>query len=286
MVGPSVSIVIPCHNYGRFLGEAIESALAQTYAPVEVVVVDDGSTDDTPDVANAYPVRIIRQTQQGVSGAITRGIRESSGALVMRLDADDILEPTYVAETVAALERDARAHFAYTEVAYFGATTGTYPIQEFDVETLAERNYIHGSALMRRSSFDQVGGYDPRLSDARCEDWDLWLAFADHHFRGVLVPKPLLRYRQHPRAATSRNTLRWSSVSLWRRNIALASRLQDNHPLLFSAAALRRRLARLPSRLARHEVTARFAGLLVCLYGVMLIRSLWRTSVTRLVVDP
>src|SRR5579859_5520907 len=206
---PLVSIVIPCHNYGRFLGEAIESALGQSYQPVEVVVVDDGSIDDTRTVASRYPVKLVGQTNRGVCIAVNHGISQSKGAYVMRLDADDILCSTYVAETVSALEQS-DAEFAYTQVAYFGAATGSYPTVEFNVDTLAERNFIHGSASMRRTAFDACGGLDPSLTHARCEDWDLWLSFADHGFKGVLVPKPLLRYRQH--ASTSRNTLALASV--------------------------------------------------------------------------
>src|SRR5260370_18162318 len=103
------------------------------------------------------------------------------------------------------MARDPGAHFAYTQITYFGARTGSYPVEAFDPEALAERNYIHGSALMRRGSFDLVGGYSPTMAVSRCEDWDLWLAFAECELPGVLIPKPLLRYRQH--RTSSRNTL-------------------------------------------------------------------------------
>ncbi len=277
---PLVSIVIPCHNYGRFLSEAIESALNQTYGPVEVIVVDDGSEDNARAVAEGYHVKVLEQPQSGVCAAINNGVRASHGTFVMRLDADDVLERTYVAETVAALDNDPTAHFAYTDVAYFGAATGTYPIEDFNVETLTERNYVHGSALMRRPSFDQIGGLDPTLASARCEDWDLWLAFAERGFAGVRVAKPLLRYRQH--YAPSRNTLTLRSPRVLRRNILMAARLQDNHPALFATRALVRRLSRLPSRLLRGSVTVRFALLLTSFYGVMLARSVWRTGRARL----
>jgi glycosyltransferase involved in cell wall biosynthesis len=273
-VAALVSVVIPCHNYGQLLAAAIESALNQTHQPIEVVVVDDGSVDNTREVAGRYPVKRLSQPQLGVCVAINNGVRASAGAFVMRLDADDILEPTYVAETLAVLEREPDAHFAYTEVEYFGAATGTYPIEDFDAETLAERNYIHGSALMRRQSFELVGGFDPSMADARCEDWDLWLAFAERGLRGVRVPKPLLRYRQH--AGTSRNTLAWHSLQVWRRNFEMAARLQDNHPTLFATRSLTRRLSRLPGRMLRGRVSPRFALLLVSFYGVMLGRSVWR----------
>src|SRR5438445_9729851 len=99
---PLVSVVIPTHNYARFLGEAIESALAQTHRPIEVLVVDDGSTDNPSHVACRYPVKLLTQSREGVCAAVNKGIRASKGSFVMRLDADDVLEPTYVQKTLAA----------------------------------------------------------------------------------------------------------------------------------------------------------------------------------------
>jgi glycosyltransferase involved in cell wall biosynthesis len=271
-----VSVVIPCHNYGAFLAEAIESALAQTHRPLEVIVVDDGSTDNTAAVAGRYPIRVVSQQRLGVCVASNNGIRASSGEYVLRLDADDVLEPTYVEETLAALKPQPRAGFAYTEFTYFGAASGSYPVEEFDPDSLAERNYIHASALMRRDAFEAVGGYDPALAGARCEDWDLWLACADRQLYGVFVRRPLLRYRLHP--TSSRNTLAWRSPALWRRNLVMAARLQDNHPRLFATPALMRRVLRLPSRLLRKQVSVKFAALLVSFYGAMLVRDAWRSG--------
>lgn len=266
-----VTVVIPCHNYGQYLGEAIESALNQTYQPVEVVVVDDGSMDESVEVASRYPVTLLAQQNSGVCVAVNRGVSASSGAYVLRLDADDRLAPTYVDETLAELLRDPDTHFVYTAVEYFGGRTGTYPIEEFDPESLAERNYIHCSALMRRASWEQVGGYNLNMTTSRYEDWDLWLAFAERGMRGAMVAKRLLHYRQHQGA--SRVSFSLSSLSGVRREIALASILQDNHPLLFAPDALIRRLGRLPGRLLRGNVSLRFTLLLTAFYGVMLLRS-------------
>jgi len=263
--------VIPCHNYARFLGEAIESALRQTYTPIEILVVDDGSTDDTSEIARRYPVKLIAQPQQGVCAAVNNGVGAAQGTFVMRLDADDVLEPTYIEETLAALNRSPAAQFAYTEVAYFGAAAGTYPVEDFAPDSLAERNYVHASALMRHAAFDQVGGFDETMAAARCEDWDLWLAFAEHGLPGVLVRKPLLRYRQH--VSGSRNRLAWGAWSTWTRNVSMAKRLHANHPRLFAPRVLVRRLARLPGRLLRGDASPRFALLLVALYSVMLVHS-------------
>lgn len=270
---PLVSIVIPCFNHGRFLAEAIESALAQTYAPIEIVVVDDGSADDSAALARRYPVCLVAQPNQGLAAAANLGIRASHGEFVMRLDADDRLKPTYVQETLQPLLEDANLHFVYTQVEYFGARSGSYPVEEFDPESLAERNYINASAMMRRSSFEAAGGYSVDMRGLRCEDWDLWLSFSERGFRGKLIGKPLLEYRQHP--GPSMVTIDFRSLSGLRRESAIVSRLHDHHPQIFAPRHVIRRLSSLPARLARHEVTTRFAVFLVGFYTAMLFRTIY-----------
>jgi glycosyltransferase involved in cell wall biosynthesis len=267
---PLVSIIIPCFNHGRFLAEAIDSALAQSYSPIEVVVVDDGSTDYSADVAQRYPVLLIRQPNQGPAAAVNAGIRTSHGDFVMRLDADDRLAPAYVEKTIKPLLGNASVHFVYTPVRYFGARTGSYPTEKFDADSLAERNYVHSSALMRRSSFETVGGYKLDMRGLRCEDWDLWLAFAERGMRGELVPEPLLEYRQH--TVRSEVTINLRSFAGVRREVAMISRLGDHHRSAFAAPKLLRRLRLLPRRVLRGEVSVRFAALLLAFHAVLLLR--------------
>jgi len=195
-----VSIVIPSHNYGSYLGEAIESALGQTYQPCEVIVVDDGSTDDSRDVAAHYADRItlLTQADQGVESAVNRGVDAASGAYVARLDADDVLEPTYVAELLAALRRSPDAAYAYCPARQFGARTGVTRCFPFSAYIMARRtNYVHGSALLARADFLEAGGYES-LGEHANEDWDFWLRLLESGKRGTFVRAPLLRWRRHP----------------------------------------------------------------------------------------
>ncbi len=104
---PLVSVVIPCHNGGRYLGEAIESVLAQTYELVELIVVDDGSTDDTPAIAGGYaPVRYIGQSNQGLATARNTGLEASRGQFCLFIDADDRLQAGALRASVAPLAAD------------------------------------------------------------------------------------------------------------------------------------------------------------------------------------
>jgi glycosyltransferase involved in cell wall biosynthesis len=265
---PLVSIVILCHNYGRFLGEAIESALAQTHQPVEVIVVDDGSTDHSVEVARRYPVQLITQPNRGVCVAGNTGFAAATGDYVLRLDADDRLTPGYVEKTLRALESHPWAHFAYTAAEYFGARTGSYPIEPFSPDTLAERNYVNASALMRRRSLEDVGGYNVNMRAGRYEDWDLWLSFAERGLAGVMVPERLLMYRQH--ATPSRGTLRLASLRLLQREASMAAQLRANHPRLFATPALLNRLRTLPRRTLTGSVSPHFSLMLVAFYSTML----------------
>jgi len=206
-----VSIVIPNYNLGRFAGEAIASALGQTHKNVEVVVVDDGSSDDSVSTIRGLPAfqagafRLVTQRNGGVSRARNAGARETRGSFIVFLDADDILEPTYVERCLAALRAaPSSVAYAYTQMQHFGAENSLFASQPFDPEKLLRGNFVNASALMRREVFEEVGGYNPRFSLGH-EDYELWAHMLARGYTGVFVPEPLLRYRRHP--GPSRNVL-------------------------------------------------------------------------------
>jgi glycosyltransferase involved in cell wall biosynthesis len=196
------SVVVTAHNYGRYVAEAIESALAQTGPTTEVVVVDDGSTDDTPEVVERYADRVVvhRQHNQGVSVARNVGARLARGRYVAFLDADNRLRAPFVERCVAALEADPDAGFAYTQLAYFGNRDRVTDLAPFDHQRLLDHNEIDACALVRRHLLLEYGfdeGHRTHL-----EDWDLWLTFVAAGWRGVLVDEPLVEYRWHNSNAT------------------------------------------------------------------------------------
>jgi len=201
---PLVSIVISSYNYGQYLPEAIESALGQTHGSVEVVVVDDGSHDDSVEVAGRYPVRVIVQPNQGVSSARNRGAAECSGQYIMFLDADDVLEAGYVEKCLQALvAAPPRVVYAYTRMRHFGAEERVWNSRPFDAGALLRGNFVHASALIRHRVFKESGGFDTRWRLGH-EDYELWVRLLKLGYQGVLVPEPLLWYRRHVK---SRNTL-------------------------------------------------------------------------------
>jgi glycosyltransferase involved in cell wall biosynthesis len=184
---PLVSIIITGYNHARYLGEAIESALSQTYSCCEIVVVDDGSTDDTGLVVGRYPsVRSIAQTNQGLSAARNTGVRVSRGAYLIFLDADDRLLPGAVRAGLACLADHPEAALAYGHhrfIAEDGSLLNEYPpepLAENPYLALLKRNFIamHGTVIYPRTTLETVGLFDRSL--ASCEDYDLYLRVARH----------------------------------------------------------------------------------------------------------
>lgn len=195
---PLVSVVIPSYNYGQFVGDAVESALAQTYRPIEVIVVDDGSTDDT--LLRLLPfsgrIRVIHQENRGLSAARNAGIKAASAEWVAFLDSDDLWHPEKLQVQMAgALKSGADL-------------VGSSPTDELPehldpdprLEKLTVRDFLSwtplgpSSAIVRRSCFDTLGLFDESLRSV--EDLDMWLRLAAR-FSVVRVDSPCWWYRTH-----------------------------------------------------------------------------------------
>jgi glycosyltransferase involved in cell wall biosynthesis/tetratricopeptide (TPR) repeat protein len=199
---PRVSVVIPCYNYARFLRSAVESVVAQAYRSWEIVIVDDGSTDESRTVARELiaenPDRSIRLVEQPNSGhparARNRGIGVARGEYILPLDADDRIAPDYLGKTVAVLDAHPEIGVAYTHIRHFGDRDDVYPSGAFDTNVLAGDNVLPYCALFRKRLWEKVGGY---RSDVGYEDWHFWLDASLKGWKGQLVPEPLFLYRKH-----------------------------------------------------------------------------------------
>ena len=185
---PLVSVIIPCYWQAHFLGEAIESVLAQEGVPLEIIVIDDGSPDDTLGVAERYvQARYVRQANQGLSAARNRGFRESRGTYITFLDADDRLLPGALAAGLACFADHPESAFVYGDFRFM-AEDGT-PLDrrqrhKLDVDLyggMLQRNHIEMTAtvLFRRNVLEQSGGFDTSLRSA--EDYELLLRIARQH---------------------------------------------------------------------------------------------------------
>jgi glycosyltransferase involved in cell wall biosynthesis len=213
MGAPRVSVVIPCHNYGRFLREAVDSVMTQTRVPDEVVVIDDGSTDDTPVVLaelcaeHAVIQALSRSPARGVAATRNDAIAMTTGDLVVNLDADDRLSPTYL-EVLEGAFADPAVGFAYTPVRLFGAVSRCTRHPWSEREEMRE-NIVSASAMFRRSLHEAAGGFSVRFERLGLEDWEFWVKCVRQGAAGRLVDGAHLEYRQHQRA--SRNRIRFRS---------------------------------------------------------------------------
>jgi glycosyltransferase involved in cell wall biosynthesis len=233
VAGPLVTVIVVCHNYGRYLAEAIDSALAQTYSPLEVLVIDDGSSDDSVAVASRYAdrIRLLTQANVGLERTVNRAVAAATGTLFCLLSADDAYAPTYVATLVSALHARNGADFAFSRARFFGARAGLTRTFPFSAYHVARRlNYVNGCALTRREDFLEVGGYSEDLGDLALEDWDFWLKMIEAGKRGTYVPQPLLRWRRHEggsRNPEAEETLARSIAAIRDRHARLRRTLSD-----------------------------------------------------------
>jgi glycosyltransferase involved in cell wall biosynthesis len=193
-----VTVVIPCFDYGEFLGEAVASALAQRGGAPRVIVVDDGSTDartlrafeELPDA-----VELLRSPNAGVAAARNAGAAAAGTPLLLMLDADDRLRPGALAALRPPLEADPGLGFAYGDSEFFGAWSGRLAFPDYDPYRLLYRSTITATSLVRRELFEVVGGFDTSLPGY--EDWDFYLGALERGWRGLRVPEVVLDYRRH-----------------------------------------------------------------------------------------
>jgi glycosyltransferase involved in cell wall biosynthesis len=202
---PLVSVIIPNYNYGRYLKETIDSVLAQTYPNIEIVVADDGSTDNSEEVLSNYGNRVkwFKQQNQGVSRARNQAVKQSNGEILAFLDSDDLWLPQKIEKQVQ-LFNDAEIGLVHCGFVDFD-NKGNLLKEHLDglsgwVATdllLYQRPVVLGggsAAIVKREAFDKVGGFDPNVSPA--EDWEFYYQVARHYKIGF-IEEVLMKYREH-----------------------------------------------------------------------------------------
>lgn len=218
---------MPAYNAEAFIAETIQSALDQTYRDLEIIVVDDGSSDGTVARVGAFGdrVRLHQQRNGGVARARNTGVSLARGEWIAFLDADDLWLPEKI-ERQLAVSTDAMTFTNRYNIGDRGdlpeVQTDCQPMSGGDIfEALLSANFITTTSVMiRRDLFERLGGFDLRFNGA--EDWDLWLRVAEDHTIGF-CPEPLVRYRLHA-GGISRNFSRMNRDRLLVISSALARR--------------------------------------------------------------
>ena len=194
-----VSVVIPCFNHGEFLPEAAASVLDLKRDDTELVIINDGSTDERTcrEVGRleARGVRVIHQENKGLAAARNAGLVVSEGQYVLPLDADNRLRPGYIEHGIETLDNNPQVGVVYGDAQYIGIRTGLWHVGPFNRTLLLEANYIDACAMYRRSVWEQNGGYDGTMPVQGLEDWDFWLGALEHGWEFAYVPEVLFDYR-------------------------------------------------------------------------------------------
>ncbi len=207
-MNPTVTIYITNYNYGKYIEQSINSVLSQTYKSIDLIIIDDGSIDNSYEIIKKYEglesIRTVFQKNKGLNATNNVAIELAKGKYIMRLDADDFLEPSAVAIMVALLEADDSLGLVFPDYYYVdadGKITGQERRHHFDDEVTLYDQPAHGACTMVRLDFlKALGGYDESFS---CQDgYELWIKFTSFH-KVTNISRPLFSYRRHGSNLTS-----------------------------------------------------------------------------------
>ena len=223
-----VSVIVPCYNQGEFLCECIESILTSTYRNLEIVVVDDGSTDpQTKEVLrnlNYDKPIVINQDNQGLPSARNAGIAKAKGRYILPVDADDKIAPSFLEKAVSVLEKDQRIGIVGGLTELFGAQTGIFKLPKYTKSGCLLRNCLVCTQMFRREDWCKVGGYNPNMIYG-FEDWDFWLSLIELGRKVYQFNEVVFLYRKHSGSMIG-NISSDEKKMMWLQGI-------ENHPHLY-----------------------------------------------------
>lgn len=198
---PKISVIVPAYNCGKYLSETLDSVIAQTLVDWECIVVDDGSTDNTGEVAENYcsldaRFKCIHQENGGPSVARNNGILHSSGKYICPLDGDDLIEKTYLEKATCYLDVHPQTKLVYCYAKSFGSQEELLRFPAFVYDDFIWQNSLFCYAVYRRCDFDNTTGYNPNMVFGQ-EDWDFFLSLLDPSDEVHCIDEFLFFYRKH-----------------------------------------------------------------------------------------
>jgi len=203
--GAGVSVVVSSYNYDRYLLETLASVSAQTHDKLELIIVDDHSSDGSVELAKGWMADnhsrfwsaklLVHDQNYGLFQTRNTGFEHACAEYIFSLDSDNILYPRAISKLLAGCVT-AAAQAAYSQLEFFDEVAGVGCVGVWDPARLALGNYIDAMALIKKSAWHSVGGYS-RLIRPGFEDYDLWCKFVRQGFHGVFIPEVLCRYRIH-----------------------------------------------------------------------------------------
>lgn len=203
----SVSIIVPCYNQAKYLADALDSVLAQTCTKWECIVVNDGSTDNTEEVAKAYCTlddrfQYLAKKNEGVAAARNEGISVAKGYYILPLDADDKIGVNYLDLALTAFKKNPSLKVVYCKAELFGAESGPWELAEPEISSLLIDNMIFTSALFKKKDFERAGEYNTSLVYG-LEDWDFWLKLLKNDYEIYRINSVQFYYRKNEYSRSS-----------------------------------------------------------------------------------
>jgi glycosyltransferase involved in cell wall biosynthesis/ADP-heptose:LPS heptosyltransferase/predicted SAM-dependent methyltransferase/predicted O-methyltransferase YrrM len=207
--GPvKISVITPCYNQARYLPQAVESIVNQTYRNWECIIVNDGSTDNTVEVANQLvekysdrQIRFMDKPHSGVSDTRNMGVEFAAGEWILPLDSDDMFEPSFMQRAADIIEREQNVDIVFANMQEFGASNGQWIPDEYSRAQVMATDTMPYASLYRKELWHKVGGYDKLLSILRQpEDWSFWISCSKHNVTVRRISEKLFLYRVHPQS--------------------------------------------------------------------------------------
>ena len=197
-MSPMVSVVIPVYNMETFLAETLESVLSSVYPSFEVIVMDDGSKDNSLAVARSFAekdsrVKVFTQKNAGACAARNNAISKANGIYILPVDADNLVEPTFIGDAAAILKDNPEVKVVAPRSDFFGARSGEWKLPPFSLELIARKNIMDTCAMYRKSDWERIGGYCEEII-AR-EDWEFWISMLKDGGEVRKLPYIALHYR-------------------------------------------------------------------------------------------
>ncbi|AIL47095.1 glycosyltransferase family 2 protein [Elizabethkingia anophelis] len=195
---PLISIIVPCYNQAQYLNECLNSVLVQTYKKWECLIINDGSPDNTEEIALQWTekdsrFKYIKKDNGGLSSARNAGINEALGEWILPLDADDKISNDYL--SLARKEFENNYTIIYCKALLFGAIDKEWNLEDYSLEKLAIQNMIFCSAFFKKEEWGRVGGYDENLRQGY-EDWEFWISILKDGAEVYKIPQICFFYRK------------------------------------------------------------------------------------------
>jgi glycosyltransferase involved in cell wall biosynthesis len=204
---PEISVITACHTHGKYINEMLDSVLAQTFQNFEIIIVNEGSTDETQGILNLIThdkIKVLHTENNGPAAARNHAIHYSKGAIIMNLDADDRISNGLLGKAYDIFTSNPDAGIVYCDAECFGAKTGRFEIGEYTPESMLFDNRIIADAFFRKKDWELAGGYSGELIYG-LEDWDFWLKLIEAEKEVVKIPGETVYYRTYKNSRHSRS---------------------------------------------------------------------------------